>query len=305
MIVTLTGPNSFGLQTRLHQLTDDFIYQYGELGVERIDGQEAELARMTESLYSLPFLSARKLIILRAASSNKQFSEQAPEILKSLPETNQVIIIESKLDKRLGYYKYLKQATSFEEFPELDQNGLTRWLTDTAKAQKGSISQSDAYYLVQRIGPDQQMLSSELDKLMLYKPEVSRETINLLTDATPQSTIFELLESAFAGNIKKCLQLYEEQRALKVEPQQIIAMLAWQLHILAVIKTAGERSDEVIAKEAKISPFVVRKSQSIANKITLSRLKQLVADLLRLDQHIKSISIDADEALQHYLLKLA
>jgi DNA polymerase III delta subunit len=139
----------------------------------------------------------------------------------------------------------------------------------------------------------------------LYDPKITRQTIDLLTEPTPQSTIFQLLEAAFAGNSRRAMQLYAEQRALKVEPSQIVAMLAWQLHVLAIIKTAGERGVDTIANEAKLNPFVVRKSQSIARNLSLARLKKLVSELLKIDVASKRTSIDPDEALQHYLLALA
>jgi DNA polymerase III delta subunit len=82
-------------------------------------------------------------------------------------------------------------------------------------------------------------------------------------------------------------------------------MLAWQLHVLAIIKTAGDRSTDDIAREAKLNPFVVRKSQSIARNLSLSELKKLIADLLNIDLKTKRSNLDPDEALQHYLLKLA
>jgi len=115
---------------------------------------------------------------------------------------------------------------------------------------------------------------------MQYQPEITRQTIDLLTEAAPQSTIFELLDAAFAGNAQRAMALYAEQRALKVEPQQIMAMIAWQLHVLAVIKTAGQRSADEIAKDAKLNPYVVRKSQNIARKLTLPELKKLVHNAL-------------------------
>jgi DNA polymerase III delta subunit len=86
---------------------------------------------------------------------------------------------------------------------------------------------------------------------------------------------------------------------------QIIAMLAWQLHVLAAVKTAGTRTADAIAKETRINPFVVRKSQGVARSLTLAQLRSRIADLLRIDLQSKSTSIDADEALQHYLLTLA
>lgn len=304
MIVTLTGENSFGLRRRLRQLTDEFVAEHSDLALERIEGQEASLERISEALTSLPFLASRKMVVLDTPTANKQFTEQAEQILSNVPETTEVIIVEPKLDKRLSYYKFLKKQTEFNEFNELDQNGLARWLTDETKRQGGQLSPADARYLVERTGTNQQLLSKELEKLLLYDPNITKRTIDLLTDPTPQSTIFQLLEAAFAGNAKRALELYDEQRALKVEPQQIIAMLAWQLHALAVAKMAGDRSPEQIAKDARLNPFVVRKSQAIARKLTLAELKKLVADLLKIDQRSKSAGIDVDEALRHYLIRL-
>ncbi len=305
MIVTLTGENSFSLGSAARTLVDTFVTKHGDLALQRLDGQEATIDQMREALHGLPFLSARKMIVLRAPGSNKTFAEQAEQLLSDVPETNDVIIVEPKLDKRLSYYKYLKKQTEFREFPGLDHNGLAQWIVAVAKERGGSINASDARYLVERLGPNQQMASNELEKLLLYSSNITRQTIDLLTEANPQSTIFQLLEAGFAGNAKRTLELYAEQRALKVEPIQIVAMLAWQLHVLAVIKTAGDRPTDQIAREAKINPYVLGKSQSIARGLSLTELKKLVSDLLSIDLKSKRTSIDADEALQHYLLTLS
>jgi DNA polymerase-3 subunit delta len=305
MIITLTGENAFGLQRELNKLVNDFVEQHGDLALERVDGEEVELARLQEAVTGLPFLASKKLVVLRVPSANKQFAEQAEQILGDIPETNDIVLVEPKLDKRTAYYKYLQKKTDFHQFPALDQQGLARWLTEAAKAQNGTISAADARYLVERVGTDQQMLSNELEKLLLYDSKIDRRTIDLLTDQTPQSTIFQLLEAAFAGHTKTVLKLYADQRAQKVEPAQIIAMLAWQLHVLAIVKTAGDRSADTIAKEARLNPFVVRKSQGIARDLTLPELKKLIDDLLKIDIAMKSTSIDADEAMQHYLINLA
>lgn len=305
MITTLTGPNSFGLQARLRQQVDAFVAEQGDLALERIDGQEADLNRINEALTSLPFLANKKLVVLREPGSNKKLTEDIEHILSEVNETTDVIIVEPKLDKRLAYYKYLKTKTDFHDFPELDQNGLASWLIQVAKERQGEFALSDARYLVERVGANQQLLSNELEKLLLYSDKITRQSIDLLTDPTPQSSIFQLLEAAFAGNTKRTLDLYAQQRAMKVEPQQIVAMLAWQLHVLAIIKTAGERSPDQIAREARLNPYVVRKSQGIAKNVSHQELKKLVADLLAIDTATKRGNIDPDEALQHYLLELA
>lgn len=305
MKVTLTGENSFMLRGELNSLVRQFLGEHGDMALERLDGEEASFERLQEALQSLPFLANRKMVVLRSASLNKQFVEHAQRLLSELPDSTDLIFVEPKLDKRSSYYKLLKKDTDFRDFPELDRAGLARWLVAAAKAQGGALSPSDASYLVDRAGAGQQLLQHELEKLLLYNPTVTKASIDLLIEPTPQSTIFELLEAAFAGNTKRAQQLYEEQRALKVEPQQIIAMLAWQLHILALVKTAGNRTPDNIAREAKLNPYVVRKSAAIANKLTPLKLRQLIMGLLNIDRRLKRETLDADEALQTYLLFLS
>jgi DNA polymerase III delta subunit len=59
-----------------------------------------------------------------------------------------------------------------------------------------------------------------------------------------------------------------------------------------------------IAKDAKMSPFVVRKTQTATRYLTLSQIKTFVNKLLKIDIDLKSKSIDADEALKNYIVFL-
>lgn len=304
MIVTITGANDHALKAELASVAAAFESAHGAMAIERFDGEEAAAERMRESLQSMPFLSQRKLVILREPSKQKTFAEAIATIVQDLPDTTDAIIYEPKLDKRGTYYKTLKKETDFREFAEPDARSLANWAVNYAAEQGGSLTNADATFLINRLGTSQQLLRMELEKLLAYDPAITRDHIELLTEPLPQSTIFELLEAAFSGKPEKTFNIYQEQRALKVEPQAIIAMLAWQLHVLAVVKAGGQRPTDQIAKEAKLSPFVVRKSQAITRRLTLARIKQLVSDLLELDRALKRSSLDADEALQLYLLKL-
>jgi DNA polymerase-3 subunit delta len=305
MITTLTGANDFLRKRELGKLVRGFVAEHGDLALERLDGEEASAARMRDALQSLPFLSPRKMVVLYTPGKQKAWADHIGDTLKDVPETTDVIIVEPKLDKRLSYYKTLKKETDFREFGELDAGGLAQWAAAYAKEQGGTLSAADARLLIDRVGPNQQLLASEIDKLLAYNPAVTRQSIELLTDPMPQSTVFELLDAAFSGNTKRALELYQEQRALKVEPQAIIAMLAWQLHVLATVKSAGSRATDDIAKTAKLNPYVVRKTQNLARNLALEQIKQMVANLLKIDRQLKTTPTNPDEALQLYLLKLA
>lgn len=305
MITTLTGSNTYAIKNELGRLTSAFVAEHGGLALERLDGEEASFQRIQESLQSLPFLAAKKMVVIKQGSGCKEFTDDIDKLLAGLPDTTDLVLIELKLDKRLSYYKTLKSKTQYQEFNMPEGHDLASWLVDTAKAHPGKLTPADARYLIDRVGANQQLLAGELDKLLNYDPVITRQAIDLLTEQSPQSTIFELLDAAFAGNIKQALRLYADQRAQQMEPQYIMAMLAWQLHILAVVKTAGQKTAEEIAREAKLSPYVVRKSSNITRKLSLADLKTMVRRALELDVRLKSESIDADEALQHFILQLA
>ncbi len=304
MITVLTGENAYLLQAELRQRIADFVVEYTDMGLEQLDGEEVSYDRMREALEGLPFLASKKLVLLRSPSANKQFIEKAADLLANVAETTDVIIVEPKPDKRTSYYKFLKKSADVKDFPQMDESSLSRWLTEQAKGQGGSVSLADARYLVDRVGANQQLLYNEITKLLNYNPKVTRQTIELLTDHTPQSTIFELLEAALGGNEKKALSLYTDQRAMKVEPQYILAMLAWQIHIMAVVSAADGRDATEIAKVAKINPFVVRKTQNLVQQMSMVQIKQLVRRALELDIALKSQPIDADEALRDFIMNI-
>jgi DNA polymerase III delta subunit len=71
MIMTLTGKNSYALRRRLDELMGEFVEKYGDLALEKFDGEEYEAKTMIEGLHSLPFLAPKKLVVVRNGSLNK------------------------------------------------------------------------------------------------------------------------------------------------------------------------------------------------------------------------------------------
>lgn len=304
MMTTLTGENDFLRSRELASLVDKFLAENGELGLEKIDGEDSEYSRIQEAITSLPFLASRKLIVFKNPSSSKDFLENYEKLLARLPETSNLVLVETKMDKRTSLYKWLKKASDFKEFNQLDASKLASWIVNETKTSGGEISASDARYLVERAGEDQQKLASELAKLLAYGPKINRDSVDKLVAATPASKIFDLLDAAFSGDKNRAIRIYREQRQLGEEPQKIIGLLAWQLHLLALVKAAKNKSPSMIASEAKISPYSLNNASRLARNISLADVKKYVADLLALDLQLKSTSLDANEALETYLLGL-
>ena len=158
--------------------------------------------------------------------------------------------------------------------------------------------------MVERIGTNQSLSASELNKLLTYQDEITRQNIDLLTEPTPQSKVFDLLDAAFGGRKEQALKLYEDQRAQKVEPQAILAMIVWQLQQIAIAKMAGNRSVAEVSRDSGMKEYPLRKAKNLADKLSDNELKKMVSEVFDIDWRGKTTSLDMDEALKTYIISL-
>jgi DNA polymerase-3 subunit delta len=298
MFTILSGENGWAIKREADKLVDAFLKEQGELVLERFEGEDTSLDQVVGALTSVPFLASKKLVVLRRATENSELTSGIEKIVEAASGDNDLLLVEGKLDKRSVYYKSLKKVAGFKEFTTNVGPGLAAWCVDEAEIRGASLSRADAAYLVERVGSDQSLLAQEIDKLATYDGKITRQTINLLTDPTPESSIFDLLSAAFSGQHKKALELYEQQRAQKVEPFAILSMIGWQLHQIALAKTSGESSASNLARKARLSPYSAEKALSLSRNMTLKDIKEVAADLVDIEYRAKTSSYDIDEALR-------
>ncbi len=302
MIQTFTGSNAFTLQQALQKLVLGALKSGGDFGLERLDASECSTDTIIQAVQSLPFLAPSKLVVVTNISANNQLMERIAELVDRTADELDVVLVDQKLDKRKTSYKTLQKRTKVRDFKELDARQLSPWVVSYATSQGATIAPVAASYLVERVGAHQQLLAREIEKLASYNSTISRESIELLCDRSIQSTIFSLLDAAFAGDSKRAIALYREQRQARIEPQYILAMLTWQLQSLA-IAVFSEHKTEASLVGAGLSPFSAKKALSLSRHISRFDMKRFVAELSALDLQIKT-SVDADAGLELFLLRL-
>lgn len=304
MVQVLSGPNDFMRTSELRRIVSDFAAKYSDMAVTRIDASETDYSRILEAVSQPSFLSERSLVIVHNIAANKELSDYIEQFLDSVLDTTDVVLEESKFDKRSLLYKVVKKRTEFAEFAELDESALAIWLTEEASARGGELKRNDARYLIERAGTNQLALSHELDKLLSHAAVITRQAIEELVEPLPAGSTFQLLDAAFAGNRKGASELYQNQRLQQIEPQAIMGMIAWQVHVIALVKAHDGLPPDQIAKETKLNPYVVRKTLQLVRRTSLSEIKKLVQRAVQLDARLKSEAIDADDAVQHFLLTI-
>jgi DNA polymerase-3 subunit delta len=303
MVEVLTGSNSYLLQNYLHEIIAKFTNESGD-SIERFDGLELTTAdSVLDAVRSVSFLEPTKMVIVKDFSQSKDITEKIESIVDQTADTTNLILVDPKLDKRTAMFKYLKKSCDVKSFDLVQPYELERWLADEAKKQNAKISTSNIRFLVERVGPNQQLLSQELSKLVIHSTDISRDTIEQLVEPTPQSKVFDMLDALFSGNARKAQNLYEDQRAQGEEPQKLLAMITWQLQQLTFAVFAPVKSVDSLVS-AGLSPYSAKKALSLAEHISKSDLIFFITELAEIDMQSKT-NADIESALAVYFSEIA
>jgi len=305
MIIAFIGENGFAREQSAKEFIAGFVSINGSTAVDKFIGESADISQIIDAISTSPFLSPRRLVEIRDLSKNKLLAEHFEEIIKNVADTTELVLIEDHIDGRSKFLTELKKFSEVREFANLEGEALTTWVVDQVQLMGGNISHETSEVLIDRVGTNHQLLANELKKLVLYQPKITNMTVQLLTVYSPQSSIFAMLDAAFTGDVSKALKLYTEQRAQGMEPQAILGMITWQLHSLAIVKSAGTLPVPEIASKSKISPFVIRKNLSNAKYISEQKLVSLIKQAITIDQKMKSIRINPDDAVQSLIIAFA
>jgi DNA polymerase III subunit delta len=305
LILAFIGDNGPAREQAASIFIKAFINLHGSTAVDKFSGDDVERHQLVDAISTSPFLSPRRLVVVRDLNNSKTLADDVIAICENVADTTDLVFIEKHIDSRGKYLANLKKVAEVREFAHLEGDALTEWVIEQANGMDGKISYQLAQSLIDRVGTNHQLLVSELQKLILYDKNITLDSIELLTIYAPQSSVFAMLDNAFAGNIPKALKLYNEQRTQGMEPQAILGMIAWQLNVLAIVKTAGDMSANDIASQAKLSPFVVRKNQNNAARMSTRHIAELLEKAIETDYSLKASSVKPDDALQSLILAFA
>lgn len=287
MIILLTGTNAYAIR----QATQDLIAAHPQASLERVEVEALKPNDMPQLLSGASLFSSEKLVIIEGLSRNKAIWAGIDGLLATVPDETTLLLIEASPDKRTKAYKWLQKNAEVREFNELDERAAAEWLR--AEARRGDIElpAEAARYLVQYVGLDQWRLKGELEKLLLAELPITRELIQDITEPHPQATAFELLDAAFGGDqetLERLLAIVSRSE----DPYKFFGLLASQVFALVAVKAGGQRRPDEIAKDLGLHPFVVRKLGSLANRLSQSRLDEVVEVLASGDAQLKSTSAE-------------
>jgi len=299
MITLLIGENSFEIERYIGELKANF-----KGDVEKINGNELQLAQLPDIFMGVSLFSINRMIIIRNLSENKSIWSIFGDWLPKISSDINLVIVESKPDKRTSTFKSFKKHADIKEFnlwSDRDVSSAEKWVSAEAKKLGLVLDNNSVQLLVQRVGLDQWQLLNALQKL-LSVDVVSVDVIKEVIDANPIENVFDLLDAALRSDVvrlKQILQTLEQSE----DVYRLSSLLFTQAFQLAVVSSADKLDNT--AKDFAIHPYVVSKLEPIAKRIGKAGVFKVISIFAQADDDMKMSRAEPWLLVERALVKVA
>ncbi len=328
----LHGPDEFAAS----EFLDDLKGKMGDPSLASfnttvIDGRNAGLPDVRAICDTLPFLTARRLVIVEgwltrllaktdAADADDDAGEAAPEqpqrgggaretlkdlaaYLPQLPESTALVLVERReLPKGNVVLKAATGASwAFVKLFDLPKGKeLVDWIRKRAKKEGGEFSREAAQALAE-VENDPRGLGNEIDKLLTYVDRarpVELDDVETLTPAGGEAIIWDVVDAI--GQRRGPQAMRGLHKLLEsAEPLYVLSMIVRQYRLLLLVKEQSltRANDAEIASALGQKPFTVSKISAQARHYELPALERIYRRLLDYDVDIKTGQIEPATAL--------
>jgi len=194
---------------------------------------KCDLRDVLDTLRSAPFISGKRLVVIRAAAAaSEKEKDMIVEYAKN-PSKNSCLIIDiSKDEMQNGFYGTIRRYTEELSFTPPKGDRMASWIQKEVKERGKSIRHDAAVLLGEIKEEDTDGLINEIDKLTSYvgeRPAISKEDIEAITGGSAARNVFDLADALSKKDAKAALIVSNELLKTKKPIPEILGMIGWQL----------------------------------------------------------------------------
>ena len=264
-----------------------------QMALNAYDGTEANIAEVLVDLRTLPFLSERRVVVVKDADAF--VSEYRDELEKYLdkPSVSGVLVmtVESfPANTRLA--KKARKVGQVFEYKPVNRRELAGYLINYAARQHQlQLDNSTAAMLVELAGEDTGLLSSEIDKIAAYmgraaeKKRITPDIIQKLVGNNRQYNVFNVIDAMTRSDAAVAMKHLDAMMTQDREAEySAVGAFAWHFRRLyrgRVMLEQGMR-DQAITKELRIWPQPEQFMRQV-RKMTIRQAASALQELMKID----------------------
>jgi DNA polymerase-3 subunit delta len=281
-------------------------------GLTSRDGDKATWVEIHDELETLPFLSARRLVVVDRADAFVTRERARLEKYFAEPSKTGVLVLDvqswpanTKLAKALP-----EAATIVCKAPPAQK--LPEWCAEWCAARHGKpLAAPAARMLVDLVGTDMGLLDQEMAKLAIYvggNARIDAADVDQLVGQSRAENTWKIFDLIGAGQTGEALTLLDRLLDQGEEPLRLLGAFSMQLRRLAQAARLHSQGDSLpdALERAGVPPFGRRGAEQQVRHLGRRRLDQIYDWLLETDLGLKGSSqLPPRTLLERLVVRLA
>jgi len=265
----------------------------GPGALESFDARTDEAEAVVASLAALTFATGTRYLMVDDVGAWKA-ADAAPLIdaIGSMPpDTVLVVVVRGKPLKSL--VNAVEQAGGeLRDHPAPKPWELPKWATGRARELGLRLDGEAAKTLVAIVGPGQQRLSRELEKLSIAlhpEPTATVEDVERLAAGEASPKVYDLADAVVGGNVESAIELAEELSEWGERPSRFVYPIVGRLrevHRAVELLEAGMTEKE-LAGALKMPPWRAKKVVALARRADRQALERAICRFADLEVELR------------------
>jgi DNA polymerase-3 subunit delta len=296
-----------------------------DMNTTRLDGRSSSLAQVKDATAAIPFLAAKRLVILThptARLKEKTDQEEFINYLMAEKPTAKLVLVEydfltDEKDRRKNQIHWLEAwATTPQQsrrvylrhHPQPSGGSMVQWILEYAKSMGGQFTNQAAIALASQVGDDTRLASQEIAKLLTYvnnSRPVDIDEVEHLTPLSARVGNFELVNAIRDRDTHKAQALL--QRSLQEDdPLRLLQSIVYQMRLLIMAREILDEHGTIndFPRSLRIGSYPARLALESATRFSMKFLESIYHRLLETDEAIKTGRLEPELALDLLVIQL-
>ncbi|PTI21733.1 DNA polymerase III subunit delta [Staphylococcus warneri] len=320
-IVTVYGEVADLVEKKSSEIINKYLQtEKDDFNFIKFNLYETEITPIIEETLTMPFFSDKKAILVKNAyvftgekvtKELNQNTDQLMEFLEKYDGDNLIIfeVYQNKLDERKKLTKTLKKNGQLKKVEQMSEEEIKKWIQSKLNENFKDIKQDALNMFIELTGVNFNIISQELDKLMLFlgdRPTINKDDVNQIINRSLEQNVFLLTEYIQKRQKNKAIQLVKDLINMKEEPIKLLALITsnYRLYYQCKILSQKGYSGQQIAKTVNVHPYRVKLALGQVRHYQLEDLLNIIDSCAETDYKLKSSYMDKQLILELFILSL-
>lgn len=266
-------------------------------------GDETDPAEVFSHAETLPFLTDRRVVLVRSADRYMTETGAGPlsAYYANPSPTTVLMLVAGKVDKRSKLYKSCEQNATVVECGQLDERALRLWINREADERGKKFDPDAIREIIDRTGGKLGDVNNAVTLVCGFigdRAKVTQQDVIAACTDVAEEEVWALTDAISESNTAEAMRVLRALYDLGKSEFEILGTVNWLLKTAYATATAKPG-------DPFLRSFPARKCKPLADKLGLVKIKAAFHLLVEADFMLRSTGVDRSLALELLVIKLA